>query len=128
MSDFIFSEIFLCLHRVRENFSQKINKKANQQALYSVLSKKLTDNEIKFIDENKIKNAKTTAMAKVLSNFFENKKNNGLVILAKSNPELTRSTRNLNFAQICSVNNMNIKDLLLYKNILVFKEVADLLK
>ncbi len=110
------------------NFSQKINKKAKQQALYSILSKKLTDNEIKFIDEIKIKNAKTKEMAKILSNFFENKKNNGLVVLAKSNPDLIRTTRNLNFAQICSVNNMNIKDLLLYKNILIFKDVVDLLK
>lgn len=110
------------------NFSQKINKKAKQQALYSVLSKKLTDNEIRFIDEIKIKNIKTKEMSKVLGNFFENRKNNGLVILGKNNPELIRVTRNLNFAQICSVNNMNIKDLLLYKNILIFKDVVDLLK
>jgi large subunit ribosomal protein L4 len=107
------------------NFSLKINKKAKQQALFSVLSKKLSDQQIKFIDEIKIKDVKTKEMAKILGNFFETKKNSGLVILAKSNPELIRSTRNLNFAQICSANNMNIKDLLLYKNILIFKDVIN---
>ena len=110
------------------NFSQKINKKAKQQALFSVLSKKLADQEIKVVDEIKIKNIKTKEMAKILGNFFENKKNSGLVILAKSNPELIRTTRNLKFAQICSTNNMSIKDLLLYKNILIFKDAVELLK
>src|SRR3989339_146560 len=57
------------------NFSQKINKKAKQQALFSVLSKKLADQEIKVVDEIKIKNIKTKEMAKILGNFFENKKN-----------------------------------------------------
>lgn len=104
------------------NFSQKMNKKAKQQALFSVLSKKLADQEIKVVDDIKIKNAKTKEVSKILKNFFPVKKNGGLIILGGSNTELIRATRNLSFAQISSVNNTGIKDLLLYKNILFFKD------
>lgn len=104
------------------NFSQKMNKKAKQQALFSVLSKKLVDQEIKIIDTIKIKDAKTKEVSKILKNFFPVKKNSGLIILGGTNTELIRAVRNLSFAQISSVNNTSVKDLLLYKNILFFKD------
>ena len=104
------------------NFSQKMNKKAKQQALFSVLSKKLADQEIKIVDTIKIKDAKTKEVSKILKNFFPAKKNSGLIILGGTNTELIRAVRNLSFAQISSVNNTSVKDLLLYKNVLFFKD------
>ncbi len=103
-------------------FSKKINKKMKKTAITSVLSRKLKDEQIKVIDDIKIAEPKTKIMAKVLANFFPVRNNGGLVILPETNTNLIRATRNLSFAQITTANNLNVEDLLRYKNIVLLKK------
>ena len=110
------------------NFAKKINKKTKRLALFSVLSKKFEDQEIKVVDEIKLNEAKTRIMAKILGKFFPQKKNAGLVILPKSHNELIRATRNLPFAQITTVSSLNLEDVLKYKYLLFFKNAISLIK
>jgi len=110
------------------NFAKKINKKAKRLALFSALSKKFKDQEIKIVDEIKLDEAKTKIMAKILEKFFPKKKNAGLVILPESQKELILATRNLPFAQITTVNSLNLEDVLKYKYLLFFKKAIPLIK
>lgn len=109
-------------------FEKKINKKMKKIAVASVLSRKLKDQEIKIIDAIKISEPKTKIMAKILEKFFAKKRNSGLVILPEVHNDLIRATRNLSFAQITTVNNLNIQELLKYKNILFFKKAIPLIE
>jgi len=109
--------------RKEKNYKKKINKKTKRQAFFSALSKKLQDGEIKVIDEIKIDKPKTKEMEKILANFLNiRKKNQGLLILEQSNREIIRASRNLFFAQATTVDNLNLIDILKYKNLLFTKE------
>jgi large subunit ribosomal protein L4 len=110
----------------KKNIRKKINKKAKQLALFSALSKKLTDGEIKVIKEIKINEPKTKEMAKILSQFLNNqKKNQGLLVLPQSDKNIIRATRNLSFAQVDVVDNLNLIDVLKYKNIFFLSEAIN---
>ena len=109
-------------------FVKKINKKAKRTALFSVLAKKFKDEEIKVVDEIKIKEAKTKLAAKILRNFFPQKRNAGLVVLPQSQPDLIRAVRNLSFAQIATVNSLDVEKLLKHKNVLFFQKAIPILK
>lgn len=109
-------------------FTKGVNKKAKKIALFSALSKKYSDKEIKIVDDIKLKESKTKVMAEILKKFFSTKKNSGLLVLPKADTALIRATRNLTFAQIVSVNNLNVEDVLKYKNILFFKEAISVLE
>ncbi|MGB9848083.1 MAG: 50S ribosomal protein L4 [Minisyncoccia bacterium] len=112
-----------------KNYSKKINKKAKLNALLSALSKKLADQEIKVIDKIEIEQAKTKEMAKILKNFLNNKKKNqGLLILPTNDKNIIKATRNLPFAQVTTVNNLNLIDVLTYKNLLFIKDAVEKLK
>ncbi len=113
-------------------YTQKINKKMKKKALLTVLSQKLRDNEILVLEDLKIKIPKTkesanilTALAKIKG--FEkmtNKKNNiSLFLLPEKNKEIVRSFRNLPNADIASVSNLNLLDVLKYKYIVFPKDL-----
>ncbi len=113
-------------------YTQKINKKMKKKALLTVLSQKLRDNEILVLEDLKIKIPKTkesanilTALAKIKG--FEkmtNKKNNiSLFLLPEKNEEIVRSFRNLPNADIASVSNLNLLDVLKYKYIVFPKDL-----
>lgn len=103
-------------------FSKKINKKMKKTAITSILSRKLQDEQVKIVDDIKLTEFKTKIMAKVLEKFFPVRNNGGLVVLPESNKNLIRATRNLSFAQITTADNLNVGDLLKYKNILLLKK------
>ncbi len=110
------------------NFSKKVNKKVKRLALFSVISKKLTDNELKIIDKIEIKEPKTKLMSATLLNIIPKKKNSGLLIIPKANPQISRSIRNLDFADSIIANSLNLEDILKYKNILILKDSINTLK
>lgn len=109
-------------------FSKKINKRAKRIALFSVLAKKFADQEIKVVDKIELEKPKTRLAEKILEKFFPKKKNSGLIILPHAQPNLIRAVRNLNFAQVTLVNNLNVEDVLKYKYLLFFKDSLPLLE
>jgi large subunit ribosomal protein L4 len=110
------------------NFSKKVNKKVKRLALFSAISKKLSDNELKVIDKIEIKEPKTKLMASTLLNIIPKKKNSGLLIIPKANPQISRAIRNLDFADLIIANSLNLENILKYKNILILQDSINILK
>lgn len=116
--------------RKERNFEQKINKKMRTKALFTVLSKKNREGEVFFIEDLRVKEAKTKNARLILSNLSKNtgletllsKKNNSAVIyFAGKNTEGFRALRNFKNISASEVRNINVLDILNAKNVLIVK-------
>jgi large subunit ribosomal protein L4 len=114
--------------RSEKDYSVKINKKAGKKALASVLSKKLADNEVLFVDslamdEAKTKDAKTIidAIAKGTdrADLATKRKNAAVVVLADRNLATEKSFRNFGNFEVVMAKDVNPVDLLTYKYVVV---------
>jgi large subunit ribosomal protein L4 len=110
-----------------KNYSQKVNKKMRTKAFLTVLSRKLSEGEIIFVQDLPLAEAKTKQAQLYLDNLakagFEkiNYKKGKRAILAwpKQREEARRSFRNLQGAQAVDLHNLNILDLLNYKYLVI---------
>lgn len=111
-----------------KNYAKKINKKMKKKSLYVILSQKLRDAEILFLDKIVITQPKTKEALDVIKNIssiknFEKladkKRNRAMVIISKKDEEITRSFRNLFGIKILEARNLNILDLLKYKFLII---------
>lgn len=114
--------------RNTESFSRKINKKAKKAALFSVLSRKLKDNEIFILDKFALKDHKTKNIANILKNFIK-KTTSVLLIPTPENKNVVLAGRNINKAVVLKPESLNVYDCLSNKFILFDKEsVAQFIK
>lgn len=104
-----------------KNYERKVNDKMRRKALYTVLSQKMRDGEIFFIDELKFAAPKTAEAKKVFQNFgnikgFETlprKRKNALVLaLAEKDLATEKSFRNFGNIFLTESRNLNVVDLL----------------
>jgi large subunit ribosomal protein L4 len=111
-----------------KDYSKKLNKKMKKKAFFTVLSQKLRDNEILFLDKINFTQPKTkeaNAILKTLSKIrgFEKlllkKKNKAVIALSKKDKEIIRSFRNIPGLYIAEFKNLNVLDLLTYKYLVV---------
>jgi len=102
-------------------FAVKINKKMKQAAIFSALSKKLTDGELKVVESLAITEPKTKLAAKTIYVFAKN----ALIIPAISNKNIYRASANIPKVKSISPKSLNIYDILCYKNILLEKEAIE---
>lgn len=111
-----------------KDYSKKINKKMKKKAFFTVLSQKLRDNEILFLDKINFTQPKTkeaNAIFKTLSKIkgFEKlllkKKNKAAIALSKKDKEIIRSFRNIPGLYIAEFKNLNVLDLLTYKYLII---------
>ena len=114
--------------RNERDYSVKINKKVKAKALASVLSKKLVDNEVLFIDsltmsEPKTKEAKSVILAIAKGTGFDSlatkRKNAALVILATRDEATEKSFRNFGNIEVMQAKDVNPVELLTYKYVVV---------
>ncbi|MFA5643934.1 MAG: 50S ribosomal protein L4 [Patescibacteria group bacterium] len=116
--------------RKDRNFSKKINKKMKQKALTMVLSDRLATNNLAIIDKFEVKDFKTkifNSYLKKIENIFsdsgdkniKNKKRSVLFVNDDKNEKTIKSGRNLVGLSIINLENINIVDLLKYKNLVV---------
>jgi large subunit ribosomal protein L4 len=114
--------------RNEKDFSVKINKKVRSKALACVLSKKMADQEMFFVDslamdEPKTKEAKSiiVALAKGTGreSFATKRKNTALVVLANRNLATEKSFRNFGNIEVAQAKDINPVDLLTYKYVVV---------
>ena len=98
------------------------------KALFTLLSQKLKDGELLFVDSIKFSEPKAKEAKSILSNLskisgFEkilSKKNNSvLIILGKNNINTTKSFNNFNNTEIINVKSLSSVDLLKYKHIVI---------
>lgn len=91
------------------DFSKKINKRMKTQALYSALSQKIRQNEFVVLDELKLAEAKTKAMANICAKLDAGKK--ALFVLGAEDENVLRASRNLPDTDVCLINLINVYDL-----------------
>ena len=111
-----------------KNYKRKISKKMRAQALFSVLSKKLKDNEILFIDSLSLSSIKTKDAVSVMKNLSkasgfkplaESKKARVLTALSGRDEKAEKSFRNLPQLEIVFLKNLNPMDVLNHKYLLI---------
>ena len=119
-----------------KNYKRTITKSMRAQALFSVLSKKLKDKEILFVDSLEMSETRTKNAKEVMKNLaktskwkiIENaKKPKILVALSGRNEKIEKSFRNLPQLEIVFLKNLNPLDVLNYRYLLI-ENPADSIK
>lgn len=114
--------------RNERNFDKKINKKMRVKALYSVLSQKLRDNEILFVDAVNFSAPKTADAKKMLASLssvsgFESlntkRKNAAYIAVNKTDENAMRSFRNFGNIAMGDVRNLNPSGVLDFKYLII---------
>jgi large subunit ribosomal protein L4 len=105
------------------NFSKKINKKMKQKAILMALSDKLVNGTLVILDELKMEEFKTKKFNEVLtaieSKVLNNERRNILIINDSKDEKIKYSARNLKGTEIINLENINIVELLKFKNLLL---------
>lgn len=91
-------------------FSLKINKKMRQQAVFSVLSRRLKDGEMRIIDTINVAEPKTKLLVSWLKVFSP--KENALCVVGQENKNIYKAANNLPKVSIASARTLNVYDLL----------------
>lgn len=111
-----------------KNYKRKITKKMRAQALFSVLSKKLKDDEIIFVDSLAMSDIKTKKAQVVVNNLVKAgnfkvaksaKKARILTALFERGEKAEKSFRNLSQVEIVFLKNLNPLDVLNHKYLLI---------
>ena len=111
-----------------KNYKRNISKKMRAQALFSVLSRKLKDGEIIFVDTLTLPEIKTKSALAVMKNLAEAsgvsalgnaRKKKVLTALWQRNPKSEKSFRNLSQLEIIFLKNLNPLDVLNHQYLLI---------
>ncbi len=112
-----------------KNYDRKVNKKAKNKAIATILSKKMSDGEIIFVDSFGLNNPKTAEVKKILANLSKidasfskltTKKHNTALIVTPNNDSNTYlSTRNFKNLETQSVESINPLTVSTYKYIIL---------
>ena len=116
--------------RNEKNFDRKVSKKMKAKALYTILSEKLRDGEILFVDSINFEEPKTKNAVKVIKDLsgvkgFEKlstkKTNTAIIAVAEKNVNTERSLSNLGNMEVMEVRNLHPLALLKYKYVIIEK-------
>jgi large subunit ribosomal protein L4 len=103
------------------DFRVSVPKSMRRVAFKSALSAKVDANEMIVIDSLEFDSPKTKAMIAVLKAFDAKKT---LIVVAESNENVYKSTRNIPGVQVSPVNNLNVYDILKYEKFIVTKDAV----
>jgi large subunit ribosomal protein L4 len=110
------------------NYKKKINKKMKAKALYTVLSEKLRNNEIVFVDALNLSEMKTKNADKVMQSFAKELKNERIadgrkpyihLAIDENNENVVKSFNNLPQVDTDEARNMNLLQLLNHKYVFI---------
>ncbi len=117
------------------NFKKKINKKMKRKAIFMALSDKVSNNNLIVVDKIELKEFKTKTFNEILEKLEkkvlkkEDKEKRSILIINENKDEKIKySGRNLSGVEIINPENINIIDLLKYKNLLITKATIKLLE
>lgn len=111
-----------------KNFDRKINKKMKAKALYTILSRKLRDGEVLFVDSLSIDSAKTKDAKVILSKLggikgyemLAKKRNNAAIIaLDKKDVKVERGFNNFGSVEVNEVRNLNPVEVMNHKYLVI---------
>lgn len=113
------------------NFKKRINKKMKQNALLMVLSDRAAGDSFIVLDKLAATEFKTKVFNKIINGFedkifkTENAKRSFLIIIDQGDEKLNYSARNLTGIKLINVDNINIIDLLKYRNLILNKAAVE---
>jgi large subunit ribosomal protein L4 len=114
--------------RNEKNFDRKVSKKMKAKALYTILSRKLDEGEVLFVDSLSLSEPKTKLAIQALNSLsgvtgfehiFSKKKNAVVVATAEKNKETERAFSNLSNVEVIEARNLNPLTLLQYKYLIL---------
>lgn len=108
------------------DFSIDLPKKVRTLALKSVLSSKLKNKEVVFVDKIAIDKPKTKTMAILLKNLEGGKK--PLVVIKEINRNVLLSIRNIPDAHFCNASDLNTYTVLAHNKLIIEKGAWDFLE
>ncbi|MCD5396518.1 MAG: 50S ribosomal protein L4 [Candidatus Pacebacteria bacterium] len=116
--------------RKEKKYKKRIPKKMKRQALFSVLSGKLKDNELIVLDKIELEKPKTKLMAEIIKNLREKLLDKGKILLALPQKDeiIERSARNLSDVETIEARNLNVLDLLNHKYLILLKDSVKAIK
>jgi len=113
------------------NFSKELNKKMKQKALLMALSDKVSQKNLVIVDAWQLPEAKTKVFNQALSALEKaaglGDKRSWLIINAQDEA-VKRSSKNLSYTKTINLDNLNLVDLLKYKNLLLSADVITALE
>ena len=104
------------------DFSKKMNLKAKTVALFSALSQKIRDNEVIFIDDIKVEQAKTKEMVAFLKAF--NLEKTVLLVMDNSDEAVLRASANLSAITTIAASQINTYDVVKNAKIVMSKQAV----
>ncbi len=99
------------------SYRYTVNKKERRLAIKSILSSKVLEKELTVVDKLELKEIKTKAMAKALTDLKVEGKT--LIVLPENNQNVFMSSRNIEGVKTITANNINVFDLLKYTNLIL---------
>lgn len=105
------------------DFSKKMNAKAKEVALFSALSQKIRDDEVIFIDEIKVAEAKTKEMAAFLKAF--NLEKSVLLVMDNADEMVLRASANLAKVSTIAAAQINTYDVVKNAKIVISKKAVE---
>ena len=111
-----------------KNFDRKVNKKMKAKALYTILSRKLKDGAILFVDDLSIKAPKTKDAKDILlslskvggfNDILSKKKNSAYIAIDSKNKATEKSFSNFNNLKVDEIRNINPLELMQYKYVVI---------
>jgi large subunit ribosomal protein L4 len=116
--------------RNERDYTQKVNKKMKRVALFSVLSRKAKDGEVKVFESLAVE-PKTKMLASTLSMILSMKKGakryDVLLISEAANKNLFRASSNLQKAKTIDAASLNVLDILNHKNLFIDKNAVEVI-
>ena len=116
------------------NFKMRINKKMKQQALLMALSDKVANDCLVVLDKLEMQEFKTKVFKSIIEKLekqavkAENKKPSWLIMVDQADEKLNYSARNLTGVKLINLDNINLVDLLKYKDLLLTKATVEKLE
>lgn len=107
------------------DYSQKINKKERNLALFSALTAKLNDNKLVVVDELSMDAPKTKAFAQILGNLNAEK---ALVVTEDGNKNVILSARNIPDVKTEIRTAINVYDVVKYDSLIITKDAVKALE
>lgn len=113
------------------DYSVKLNKKMRRLAIFSVLSKKFKDNEVRFFDTLEVEAPKTKILAQNLRGILEmsklKKKYDVVLVPDLESKNIGRAAKNLTKTKVINPTSLNVEDLLNHKNILIDQRAIEVI-
>lgn len=120
------------------NFSKKINTKMKKKAIAMVLTDKANNEALIILDKIEFKNAKTKEAETVIKNIekvvlnvktidknSKKVKRSVLIINSTKDENVKRAFNNIKDVELLNINNINVVDLLKYRNLIATKDAVE---